>query len=91
MKSISSACDLFNTAASFIYGLLKKEIVIGNELHGGSCRIRLLNDRAVLYAGAASRTQVHVNTAGAFSNFYLEISGFALDRFQIGIGDELDV
>jgi len=51
----------------------------------------LLHNRAVLHTRTTSRAQVLDNTPGLFLDFYLEISRFALHRFQIRVGDEFDV
>jgi hypothetical protein len=51
----------------------------------------LLNHRAVFHAGTTTGAQIHIDAAGAFFNFYLEIAGFALDAFKICVGDQFDV
>ena len=52
---------------------------------------RLLNHGAVFHTGAAPRAQIHVNASSAFSDLYLEVSGFAVNGFKIRIGDEFDI
>ena len=52
---------------------------------------RLLDHRTILNAGPTSGAEVHFNASGAFSNLDFEISGFAIDGFEIRVGDKLDV
>ena len=51
----------------------------------------LVNDRAIFNATTTSSTKIHVNTACTLSYSYLEISGFAFNRFKISVSDKLDI
>jgi len=51
----------------------------------------LLNHRAIFNAGTAAGAQIHIDTACAFFDFYLEIAGFARNAFKVCIGDQFDV
>jgi hypothetical protein len=50
-----------------------------------------LNYRAVFNTRTTSGAQVHVNTSRTFADLYFKVTGFALDGFEIRIGDQLDV
>jgi hypothetical protein len=51
----------------------------------------LLNHRTVFNTCAASGTQVHVDAAGALSDFDLEIPCRTFDSFKIRVCDQFDV
>ncbi len=66
-----------------------------NTLHENESKLvlscALLNHRAVFNTGTAPGAQIHLNAAGAFFDFYLEMAGVPLDAFKICIGDQFDV
>jgi hypothetical protein len=47
----------------------------------------LLGYRARVHASAATGTQIRIDGAGAFAHFDFKVAWFALNRFQICIGD----
>jgi hypothetical protein len=56
-----------------------------------SVGVGLKSHRTIFNARAASRAAVFNNAAGAFFDFDFEIAWGSLDRFQISVGDQLDV
>jgi hypothetical protein len=56
-----------------------------------SVGVGLKSYRTIFNARAASRAAIFNDGAGAFSDFDFEISRGSLDRFQISVGDQLDV
>jgi hypothetical protein len=55
------------------------------------CRHLLLHNGAVFDTRAAAGAPVFDDGSGALFNLDLEVSGFALDGFEIRIGDQFDV
>jgi hypothetical protein len=51
----------------------------------------LLNNRAILYACAASGATINIDGACPFINFDFKISGLAFYRFKISICDQLNI
>jgi hypothetical protein len=56
-----------------------------------SVGVGLKSYRTIFNARAASRAAIFNDGAGAFSDFDFEISWGSLDRFQISVGDQLDI
>ena len=56
-----------------------------------SVGVGLKSYRTIFNARAASCAAVFNDAAGAFSDFDFEIAWGSLDRFQISVGDQLDV
>jgi hypothetical protein len=57
----------------------------------GCCLLNLADNRAVFDAGTATGAQIHLDAAGAFTDFDLEVTGRSFDGFQVCIGDQFDV
>jgi hypothetical protein len=56
-----------------------------------SVGVGLKSHRTIFNARAASRAAVFNNAAGAFFDFDFEIAWGSLDRFQISVGEQLDI
>jgi len=50
-----------------------------------------LGNRTIVNTGPATGAQIRYDGAGALFDLDLEITRFAFDRFQIGIGDQFDI
>jgi len=50
-----------------------------------------MGDRTVFNATAAPRAAGHINASSAFFDFHLEIARRTFHRFQVRVGDQLNV
>ena len=66
-------------------------VAVRHYVEGVSAGSGLLDYRAIFNTRTAAGAQVHFYASRTFADFDLEISGFAFDRFQICICDQLDV